>query len=115
MMNMKTHPTAINDVTSFEDLGRQIGRLRYDLMQKVLVGMLQEIRTQQVNDETEGKVKLAYRLNELGDGLENANTAADEVIRICKPHIDAEKAYLDTLPGRKQYEKRQIMWNVEGS
>ena len=77
-----------------EELGRAIMALRYDLLGPVLTGMLQEANRQKTNDEAAGHVKLAFRLNDLSAGIENALEGCHEVMRICRPHIEAEKAYL---------------------
>lgn len=94
---MKLHPTTVLGLEPTEELGRAIAALRYDLIAPVLNGMIEAFCDQQAADEKAGKVKLAYRLNELSDGLENAHTALDNVLSICKEHIEAEKAAMTVM------------------
>jgi hypothetical protein len=109
---MKTHPTALNEITSYEDLGRQIVGLRYDLLERVLQGMLEEARRQEQSDEKAKRVILSLKLGQMADGIECALEGAQNVAHVCRTHIEAEKSYLATLDDK--YAKRQIMWNVHG-
>lgn len=93
--DMKLHPTDVLGLAPTEELGKAIMSLRYDLIVPILEGMRREAYRQSREDEDAGKTLLAYRLRELSFGIENAATALDSAVAVCKPYIDAEKAERD--------------------
>jgi hypothetical protein len=105
-ITMKLHPTTVMGLKPTEELGRQIMALRYDLIAPVLEGMRKEAFRQSREDEKAGKVKLAYRMREMSFGVENAATALDNVLSICKEFIDAEKAAVTVTFGTPMYVER---------
>lgn len=88
----KIHPTAVHAAHPGEELGRQIVALRYDLTLEVLRGMVAEAKRQHDNDLARGRVKLAAELANVHAALEQALDSMVNVVEICRPHIEAEKA-----------------------
>lgn len=94
----KIHPTVVAAMLPDEELGRQIVALRYDLTLEVLRGMVAEAKRQHDGDLARGRVKLAAELANVHAALEQAMDSMVNVVQICRPHIEAEKAFGTSAP-----------------
>lgn len=74
-----------------EEMGRQLMRLRYDLLQNVLRGMEQEAYRQARADQARKRFLLADALAQLGWQLSDLTKCMEKVLRICRPYIDRER------------------------
>lgn len=86
------HPTSINGIPINEKFGEEVGKLRYDILDKFLRGLSNEITKQKEHDKTIGNIKLSAELREVESGLLYALGHMKAVLHICKSHIDAEKS-----------------------
>jgi hypothetical protein len=88
----KMHPTHLTSIVPNEKLGQEIMALRYDLVDKVLVGMLQECQRQAHNDSRSGRFKLARALHRLSHTLNGCLLDMSSVTEVCHKFIEQEKA-----------------------
>lgn len=91
----KMHPTSVT-VTSGEELGRQIMRLRYDELQKVLTGMREECSRQMHADRERGRTGLFGHLRHLLAHLASAQERTAKIVKLCRPYIEKEKNVQET-------------------
>ena len=87
---IKLHPTSVTE-TSGEELGRQIGALRYDKLVEVITGIKKEILRQQIGDAVRGYTELSTVLGEMHQSLSSTQYWCKESVDICKKYIEAEK------------------------
>lgn len=90
-MDKERHPTELTTTIPSEEMGRQIMGLRYDLLWKVLMGMLQEATRQAKHDTKTGRVKLARALYRLAHSLNGCMLDLSYVTEVCHKYITREK------------------------
>ena len=82
---------------SLDELGREIGRLRYDALCVVLRGLRDEIRRQEKADRKRARVQLATCLQTLGDALGSACVRVEKTWKVCRRHMKEDLRHTPDL------------------
>lgn len=88
----KIHPTEVHTKIGGRELGRQIMRMRYDVVRDVVDGMRREAYAQGNGDHMRGREKIAAEIRSLVEILYEAEKSLEKIETICKPYIDREIA-----------------------
>lgn len=91
-MEDKIHPTKVLNLNPSKELGKEIIALRYNLIIPILEGMLEETKRQENGDRSRGRIKLANELEKLYQTISQVKSSTENLITICKPYIEKEKA-----------------------
>ena len=87
----RQHPVKVKCYRgTYEQLGRDIMRLRYDATLAVIHGMALEAYDQMQNDAARGRKTLARLLAAVYIGLSGTRRALQLVWTLCRPHMQHE-------------------------
>ena len=101
-LEKKIHPTLIkNNILPDKNLGIEIIKLRYDLIEPIVDGIILELKRQYKGDKKRGYKKLSSKLLDATNSILIFKKDLKEIIKICRPFIKAEKKYL-----KKEGEKK---------
>ncbi len=87
----KIHPTLVQGLVPTKELGRDIIKLRYDLLLPIVEGMVEEFLRQERGDMGRGRIKLAQELGEAARAMSLVQVHVEKSISICAPYIEKEK------------------------
>lgn len=91
-MSEKLHPTRITTLEPSEQLGRELLKLRYDLLLPVLEGMIKEANEQGNDDVGRVRLRLGRSLYAFRDALTQSKGVMSLIVEDLKPYIEEEKA-----------------------
>ncbi len=89
-MPRKIHPVTLDGTRSPEDIGKDLARMRFDIMLRILRAWWQEIPRQAHADRGRGRHQLAQVLLDAADRFGSVIRCLDQAWRISKPHMKAE-------------------------
>lgn len=87
----KIHPTTIGDFNATKELGISLGKLRYDILLDVLLGLHTELLRQRDGDAGRGRTKLSKTLDDTAGDLSVTMSSLEKAVSICRPYIEEEK------------------------
>lgn len=90
------HPLSLPecDYTN-QDLGQEIGNLRYDKLAEVLDALRAKLANDAEDDQNGKRHKLAIQLQEAAVSIESALTAIENAWEICRPFEAKRENYPD--------------------
>lgn len=89
-MSRKIHPVTLDGTRSPEEIGKDLARMRFDIMLRILRAWWQEISRQAHADRRRGRHQLAQALFDAADRFGPVIRCLDQAWRISKPHMEAE-------------------------
>lgn len=89
-MSRKIHPVTLDGTRSPEDIGKDLARMRFDIMLRILRAWWQEISRQARADRARGRHQLAQALFDAADRFGSVVRCIDQAWRISKPHMEVE-------------------------
>lgn len=93
MSKEKFHPIRIPGKaiqSNNEELGRWIGRLRYDQQPLILGALAKELSMQAIGDRGRGRRKLAGLLKQAQKSCEGLIGDYKKILELCRPYMGAE-------------------------
>ncbi len=89
-MTTKVHSVTLDSTRSPEEIGKDIARLRFDVMLRILRACWQEISKQAQADQKRQRYQLAQALFDAADRFGPVIRCLDLAWRISKPHMKHE-------------------------
>lgn len=89
-MSAKRHPVTLDCTRSPEQIGKDLARLRFDVMLVILKAWWQELSKQAFADRKRGRHQLAQALFDAADRFGPVMRCLDQAWRISEPHMKAE-------------------------
>lgn len=89
-MSAKRHPVTLDCTRSPEQIGKDLAKLRFDVMLVILRAWWQELSKQAFADRKRGRYQLAQALFDAADRFGSVMRCLDQAWRISEPHMKAE-------------------------